>query len=292
MEHLTAKLSCFARAYHFRTNTAHVFADAAAEKLLGEEYGQIARHLAQGAGFFLPGFHGSKAEALRRIMDEHLAPSVLGRSAYCEAMLANEQRLGCKQYLLFASGYDTYALRHPQSPLAVFELDLPEMLADKQRRIAQTGLRSGAIPVPCDLSRPDWPERLLRSGFDPRAKTFAGLLGISHYLSKVAFGSLLRSLGSMLCEGSALCFDYPTNADSPHLRLTQTLAQGAGGAMRARYSAPEIESLLAGSGFPVYEHLTHRDMTRQYFSAYNASSLGRPLEAPQGVCYALAVKKP
>ncbi|MGN0551236.1 MAG: hypothetical protein ACI4I4_05250 [Acutalibacteraceae bacterium] len=35
MEHTTAKVSCFARAYHFKTNSTCVFGDDAAELLLG-----------------------------------------------------------------------------------------------------------------------------------------------------------------------------------------------------------------------------------------------------------------
>ena len=31
MENLTAKVSCFARAYHYRNNDAHIFADTVAE---------------------------------------------------------------------------------------------------------------------------------------------------------------------------------------------------------------------------------------------------------------------
>ena len=37
MDDLTAKISCFARAYHYRNNTTHVFADTAAEQLLGKD---------------------------------------------------------------------------------------------------------------------------------------------------------------------------------------------------------------------------------------------------------------
>ena len=42
MDNMTAKVSCFARAWHYRNNTVHIFADDAAEKLLGEDYDRIA----------------------------------------------------------------------------------------------------------------------------------------------------------------------------------------------------------------------------------------------------------
>ena len=108
MENITAKVSCFARAYHYKNSTSPIFADTAAEALLGQDYDRIAESMTQGVGFFLPGFNGSPEEGLRLIVDRQLSPSVLGRSAYCERMLENETRLGCRQYVIFASGYDTY----------------------------------------------------------------------------------------------------------------------------------------------------------------------------------------
>ena len=152
MNHATAKVSCFARAYHQRNNRAPVFADSAAFPLPGDDYGQISESMAQGIGFFLPGFSGSREEGLRLIVDRFLSPSVLGRSAYCESALKNEVRIGCGQYVLFASGYDTYAARNPDTALPVFELDLPDMIADKRRRVERAGLSSKAAYVPCDLS--------------------------------------------------------------------------------------------------------------------------------------------
>lgn len=110
MNHMTAKISCFARAYHYKHNQIHVFKDSAAKLLLGSDYEQIELNMINGIGFFLPGFTGTKEEGLRLIVDKQLSPSVLGRSAFCEKMLEKEKALGCKQYIIFASGYDTYLL--------------------------------------------------------------------------------------------------------------------------------------------------------------------------------------
>ena len=112
MENLTAKVSCFARAYHCKNSAVPIFADTAAEGLLGPDYDQIAQSMRQGMDFFLPDFHGGAEEGLRLIVDRQLSPSVLGRSAYCERALKNEQRFGCRQYVLFAAGYDTFAIRN------------------------------------------------------------------------------------------------------------------------------------------------------------------------------------
>ena len=279
MDHMTAKVSCFARAYHWQNNPVPVFADSAAKQLLGEDYQQIAQSMTQGIPFFLPDFHGSPAEGLRLIVNRQLSPSVLGRSAYCERMLANEQRLGCRQYVLFASGYDTFL----NGSTCV--------LADKQCLIEKASLASGAVYVPCDLADPAWKDRLTEGGFVPGQKAFCSLLGISYYLDKDAFRSLLTALGSLLCDGSALCLDYPSPEDSSETRINQALARGAGEQMKAQYTVREMETLLAECGFLVYEHLDHTAMTGQYFAEYNQSSPDHPLEAPKGVCYLLAVRK-
>ena len=77
MDNMTAKVSCFARAYHYRNNAAHIFADPYAGALLGADYERIAQSMTQGAGYFIPGFSGSAEEGLRLIVDRQLSPSVL-----------------------------------------------------------------------------------------------------------------------------------------------------------------------------------------------------------------------
>ena len=291
MENITAKVSCFARAYHYKNSESPIVEDTAAKALLGEDYDQIAESMTQGVGFFLPSFNGSPEEGLRLIVDRQLSPSVLGRSAYCERMLENEIRLGCRQYVIFASGYDTFAIRNSNAALSVYEIDLPEVLADKQRRIEKAGLESRVIYVPCDLSETSWKDQLTDSGFRRDQKSFGSLLGISYYLGKDEFRSLLEMLGGTMSEGSAICFDYQSREESPETATNQALAQGAGEQMKAQYDAQEMEALLEECGFLVYEHLDHTKMTNQYFSDYNQRDPEHSMKAPAGVCYVLAVRK-
>ena len=147
MENLTAKISCFARAYHYKTNERPIFSDSAAAALLGGDYDVIAAHIAQGIQFFAPGFTGSADEALKIAVDGQLSPSVLGRSAFAEQCLTNEARLGCRQYVLFAAGYDTFALCAPVQGLRVYELDQPGLIEDKKWRIERSGIEEKAAAV-------------------------------------------------------------------------------------------------------------------------------------------------
>ena len=84
-KNLTALVSCFARAYHYKNYKYKIFSDSIAEKIISsEEYNSIASNMANGIKFFNPKFVGSKENALSWIVDNQLSPSVLGRSAFCE----------------------------------------------------------------------------------------------------------------------------------------------------------------------------------------------------------------
>ena len=276
MEHVNAKLGCFARAYHYRTNSFHVFSDPAAEQLLGPEYEEISQSLSQGIGCFLPKHQGSTEELIRLFADRVLSPSVLGTCAYIEKTLENEIRLGCRQYVVFAAEYDTYAIRNRTSSLSVYELGLPETLAARRSRLETTGLYTTAVSVPCDLTDASWTGCLTGSGFRAERKTFAAMPGISFDMSRESFRCLLTELGSVLCGGSAICFDYPARENS---RKPE------------RYSYRELEALLEECGFLIYEHLDHTEMAAGLFSEYNRRYPERKMTAPACVCCVLAVKE-
>ena len=84
---MTALMSAFARAYHFKTAKKPVFADSAAAKLMTEnEYEGIEKYILSGIDFFAPELKGklSDREALGYIVNTQLAPTPLARAIYCE----------------------------------------------------------------------------------------------------------------------------------------------------------------------------------------------------------------
>lgn len=291
MDNMTAMVSCFARAYHYKNNSIHIFTDDIAEKLLGEDYYQIAKSMSDGIDFFCPGFEGTREEGLRLILDRQLSPSVLGRSVFCESKLAYAIANGCKQYLVFAAGYDTYSLRNKDSATKVYELDYPELLKDKAERIKKANLKASAVNVPCDLADPEWKNELLTFGYDKDKKAFGSLLGISYYLKKVDFEQLVMSISEIMSEGSAICFDYPSVDESAETRKTKMLASEAGEQMKAVYSYKEIGMILDKHGFKIEDHLDENDMTYRYFREYNQANPMHQMNAPVGVGYVYAVKR-
>lgn len=107
---MTALVSCFVRAYHNKNNKIKIYEDDLAEKILSkEEYNNISINMSNGIKFFNPNFIGSTQEALDWIVNNNLAPSVLARSAFTVKSLKRDKKIGLQQYLIFASGYDTYS---------------------------------------------------------------------------------------------------------------------------------------------------------------------------------------
>lgn len=290
---MTALVSCFVRAYHYRNNSFRIFSDPLAEKILSrEEYGNIAANMSAGIKFFCPDFSGTEEEALRQIVDNQLSPSVLGRSAFCEKALINEMRLGCNQYIMYASGYETLAYKECFAGLKIFEIDRKEMIEDKFRRLKACNADiSNADFIECDFSKENPGKKISERNFDPMKKSFNSLLGISYYLTKTEFSDMIKSISNITCEGSCLVFDYPTFQSGKETRLNEKLAEGANEKMKSKYTYEEIEKILSDNGFLIYEHLDDSQMTKNYFEAYNRLNPNNKIAAPKGTAYCLAVKK-
>ena len=292
-KNMTALVSCFARCYHYQNNKYRIFNDSIAEKILSsEEYSSIASNMEQGINFFNPNFVGTKEDTLRWIVDNQLSPSVLGRSAFCEKSLLNAIKFGCKEYLIFASGYDTFAYRNNIRDLKVFEIDRSEMIEDKIRRLNNSKLDYSKVNfIKCDFTNKNWINSIIDSNYNKKEISFSSLLGISYYLTKEEFSNMIQNISSIICDGSSIVFDYPTYEDSKETKINQQLASTAKEEMKSKYSYKEIEDILSKNGLLIYEHLNNEEMTNNFFSNYNTLNPNNKIVAPKGVCYLLAVKK-
>lgn len=299
---MTALISAFSRWYHAEHNDVKIFDDCIAGKILSnDEKRQVAANMSGGIGFFNPSFSGTEEAALRWIVDNQLSPSPLGRSAWAEKALQTAVELGATQYLIVAAGYDSFAYRQPEwaSKLQIFELDTPFMSTDKQNRVNGFLKKPpcNLTYVPIDLATEPLSEKLCAcDSFDKNQLSFYALLGISYYLSKENFKTLLRDLTRIAANGSTIVFDYPdeyTYSDQAGERAKRQamMARGAGEAMLASYSYEEMERLLSDCGFLIYEHLTPNEITRQYFDEYNKANPQHHMAAFDNVNYCLAVKK-
>lgn len=298
----TALVSAFSRAYHSVENTEKVFDDYLAKKILTQdEYEQIASNMSKGIAFFNPAFIGSQDEALRWVVDNQLSPSPLGRAAFAERSLENAVRIGAKQYLIFAAGYDTFAYRQPEwaSKIQIFELDHPATGIDKQERIQSVAAEKpvNLHYVSINFTEPNWEDSLTAcSEFARNKLSFCSLLGISYYLSKQTFIETINTISSLVPKGSSIVFDYPdeytyTEYAGERAKKQVMMANTTSEEMLASYSYSELEQLLSDCGFLIYEHLTPNEITEQYFKQYNQANPEHTITAFDNVNYCLAVRE-
>lgn len=298
---MTALVSAFSRAYHSQNNEVAIFNDSAAKKLLtDEEYNQISRTMSEGIGFFNPTFAGKPEEALRWIVDHQLSPLPLGRAAFAEESLEQAVSMGAKQYLIFGAGYDTFAYRQPHwaDRLVIFEIDQPATAGDKRERLknARIVIPENVRYVEADFTKEAWQKALANDEMFDRSKiSCCTMLGVVYYLSKQTFEAFISALSSILPKGSQVIFDYPdeincTDQAGERAKKQSMLAGAAKEAMLAGYSYPEMEQLLSNYGFQIHRHLMPREMTEQYFDAYNKANPSHQMSAFDHVNYCLGVK--
>ncbi|MEG0229139.1 MAG: class I SAM-dependent methyltransferase [Oscillospiraceae bacterium] len=299
---MTALVSAFSRAYHQQNNEVTIFNDSVARQLLtDEEYCQIAKSMSDGIGFFNPSFVGKPEQALKWIVDNQLSPSPLGRAAFAEKSLERAVQVGAKQYLIFGAGYDTFAYRQPSwaNKLEIFEIDQLATASDKQERLKNNNL---VIPdnvhyIEADFTKQEWQDTLLNhKAFDNNKISCNTILGVTYYLSKECFDSLISVMGSIMPIGSSIIFDYPdensyTEKAGERAKKQSMLAGAAKEKMLASYSYFDIERLLSAHDFLIYEHLNAKEMTEQYFDVYNKANPKHQMTGFDNVNYCLAVRK-
>ena len=109
--------------------------------------------------------------------------------------------------MILGAGLDTFAQRRPEiaSKLHIFEIDQPNTLAWKQRRLIELGY---GFPeylhfVLVYFENYSWREQLLKAGSDTAEPAVVACTGGSLYLTKEAITSTLDQLAT-LASGSKL----------------------------------------------------------------------------------------
>ena len=288
-QNMTALVSLFARAYHQKNKDIKIFDDLLSTKLITEkEYEMIGLNMSQGISFFNPTFKGSKEEALKWIVDHQLSPSVLVRSAFCKEAIEEMKGKGCKQYLDFASGYDSFAYYY-QNQMHVFEIDKKEVIEDKRQRCKDVDIENIQF-LSIDLSQDNWINTLLQSDYQEDQLSISSMLGLSYYLTKDEFKKMLKQLSKYLLKGSRLVFDYPSIQESKETKINEMLAKEADESMKAKYSFAELKEILNQCHLTIIQHENHQTVTEKYISNYNTCYKDDPIKAPEGVCYCVVEK--
>lgn len=254
----TAQRVALRRAAHQLFDTPRVFEDPLAVAIAGREaVGELQRP-------------GDTDTPFSRSLRAFLAV----RSRYAEDQLAAAVERGIRQYVVLGAGLDTFAYRNPlrSTGLHVFEVDHPATQEWKRAQLLEAGI---AVPremtfASVDFEKQSLEEGLLRARFDKQAPAFFSWLGVTPYLSRIAFDATVRFIASM--PGSAVVFDFAVDRSllSPsQQRAFDALAERvarAGEPFRLFFDPAALSADLGQLGFSNIEDLNCDQINARYFT--------------------------
>ncbi len=258
----TAQFAAAHRAYHFMIDRPVILEDSAAIWLVNPQLSTILRVSPLRWLFWRP--------LIMKVRP--MSAFIIIRSRYAEEMLENAIKDGCRQYLIMGAGLDSWALRHKDSNVKVFELDLPATQQYKKTRIQSYlgGLPSNLVMVPIDFESESLSDVLQNSEIEIQTKIFVSWLGTICYLSRNSIFETFSSLSSICIPGSRIVFDYfqPKSTMSPaDLQLFELLDEGGkrrGEPMQTLMETKEINEILQSSGFNIIEDLSASQIRQRY----------------------------
>ena len=267
-------MECFVRAYHNETSAINVIRSEKSRAMLtNEEYSRIAESIAPDCD----------RNSLRHAVYQTYAPRILAADAFNEDAALTAFTLGCKQYISLAPGLDSFAVRYmsPFQSVRLFELDTPENIDNKKKRLTRAGIDSSLINfVECDSDFNSVCEALGDTPFEKTKPVFFSLIGLTHRLNRKQIYSVFEQIALLSCEGSSLLFDYIT----PDFDSVNTEDEAA-------FSQNEIKHILSSLGYRIYEHSDGVQTGRRFFSLFNRFNPDCPLILKKQCCFCLAVKK-
>ncbi|WP_063755433.1 SAM-dependent methyltransferase [Streptomyces sp. NRRL S-337] len=212
-------------------------------------------------------------EAFYRGLFRHI---VLRTRFFDDYLTAAAGEHALRQVVVLAAGLDSRAYRLPwPDGVRLYEVDLPEVLAFKERVLAERGARPrcACTAVVADL-RTDWTAPLRAAGFAPDEPTAWLVEGLLVYLSAAEAARLLTTLGEQSAPGSRLAF--PGSGD---FRNSPMMDGG-----RALPSMREVSALWKGGlDEPADDWLgRHGWRPRTYARETVAASYGRALGGRAG----------
>src|SRR5690349_19149429 len=108
--------------------------------------------------------------------------SIVARARYLDDLVIDRVAAGVGQYLILGAGLDSFAQRHPEVAVRIFEVDQPGTQDWKRRRLAEIGYPPGENLqfVPVDFERGEtFPDALQANGFDAHQPPVVSSMGVS-----------------------------------------------------------------------------------------------------------------
>jgi methyltransferase (TIGR00027 family) len=200
--------------------------------------------------------------------------SIVARARYLDDLVAEQAASGVGQYVIVGAGLDTFAQRHPDVPVRIFEVDQPGTQEWKRRRLTEIGYPPGENLrfVPVDFESGEaFPDALRTNGFDADRSAVVSSTGVSMYLTKEATEATLHQLAAM-ASGSvfAMTFMLPLDlvdaADRPMQEAVEAAAAGSGTPFISHYAPEEMAEMCGAAGFSSVKHVSPDDLTTRYFA--------------------------
>jgi methyltransferase (TIGR00027 family) len=209
------------------------------------------------------------AEAVSSRFRDAIRRSVVVRTRFLDEFVLDACDAGCRQVVLLGAGMDAraYRLSWPAG-VRVFELDLADVLAFKERVLGALAARAGCerIAVPSDLAG-NWPPALVAAGLrteEPAAWIAEGLL---IYFTDDQNDRLLGRVSELSAPGSRLGLTLGTRGLIERLDEAPSMAELAPVTAMWKSTAPEYPG----------EWLTRYGWRADVFdAAERAEAYGRP----------------
>lgn len=206
---------------------------------------------------------------------KRLRASIVARARFIEDLILEQSKDGVSQYVILGAGLDTFAQRRSDtaSKLQIYEIDQPDTLEWKQRRLTELGF---GVPdylhfVRVDFEASSWWKQLLKAGFDDREPAVVACTGVSLYLTKEAINSTLKQIAT-LASGSklAMTFYLPMELldeeDKPMQEIAEKGARAAGTPFVSFFAPQEILALASEAGFKEARTVSTKDLEQLYFA--------------------------
>ena len=141
------------------------------------------------------------------------APALAQRTRVVDAEIARALGRGTTQIVLLGAGGDGRALRFAGGATRWFEVDRPQALAEKRRRLDALGILTGAASaVGLDLLSDDLASALAGAGHDAGAPSLFVSEGVFDALTLEATAAACGALRSRAAPGSVLVATFPVEA--------------------------------------------------------------------------------
>ncbi|MFE3771381.1 class I SAM-dependent methyltransferase [Streptomyces sp. NPDC059122] len=140
------------------------------------------------------------------------------RAPYFDRLVLDAIESGTRQVVSLGAGYDDRALRFRHSGVQFFDLDLPDIIADKARRLGTLDTDTTHVAlVPADFASDDVADVLNRAGHDSQQPTLFIAEHLVLFLKPNDVARLVADASHRAAKGSTLALTteaHPTGLES------------------------------------------------------------------------------